>query len=193
VTPVLLVELNRGALHTIEAPAEFAIDQSFSLELRNHGQAVHTHVHADDALSAVARIDSDGNVFVEQDTTHSVPVGVESVDAPVTGTLQISTGYGAETTEIEVTIEPESDTQSVDVDETLSTPQHDDTGSSSPPLSERLGGGLPSRGTLSVVGLGLLAVAVALAVANAVQSPAVLVGAGVVVGAVLVALVALLR
>lgn len=192
-TPVLLVELNRGTLHTIEAPAEFAIDQSFSLELRNHGQAVHTHVHADDALSAVARIDSDGNVFVEQDTTHSVPVGVESVDSAVTGMLQISTGYGAETTEIQVTIEPESEPQSVDVDETLSTPQHDNAESSSPPLAERLGGVLPSRQTLPVLGLGLVAIAVAVAVANVVQSPAVLVGAGVVVGAVLVALVSLLR
>ncbi|SDZ81846.1 hypothetical protein SAMN04488065_0548 [Haloplanus vescus] len=192
-TPVLLVELNRGALHTVEAPAEFTIDRSFSLELRNHGEAVHAHVHADDALSAVARVDSDGNIFVEQGATHSVPIGVESVDSPVTGTLQIATGYGSETVEIEVTVEPETDDQSVDVDETLSTPQTEDTGPSKPPLTDRLAGVLPSRRTLPVLGLGLLAIAVAISVANAVQTPAVLIGAGVVVGAVLVALVALLR
>jgi len=193
VTPVLLVELNRGKLHTVEAPAEFAIDEPFSVELRNHGEAVHVHVRADEALSAVARIDSDGNVFVENDTTHSVPVTVEDVDSPVTGTLEIATGYGAEKQAIEVTVEPQSNEQSVDIDETLSTPQRDDGGSQSPPLGDQLSAVLPSRGALPVILLGLVALAVAAGVANAVRSPAVLVGAGVVVGAVLVAMVALLR
>jgi hypothetical protein len=193
VTPVLLVELNRGELHDIEAPAEFATAEPFSVELRNHGEAVHVHVRTDEALAAVARIDTDGNLFVERETTQSVPVGIEDVDSPITGTLEIATGYGSETRRIEVTVEPQSDGQSVAVDEDLSRPPRTESDTDTTPLSERLAGALPGRRTLPVLVLSVVAIAVAAVVANAVRSPAVLVGAGVVVVAVLVALVALLR
>jgi hypothetical protein len=193
VTPVLLVELNRGQLHDVEAPAEFATSEPFSVELRNHGEAVHVHVRADDALAAVARIEADGNLFVERETTTSVPVGVGPVDDPVTGTLEIATGYGSETRTVQVTVEPESDGDGVDVDETLSQPQRPEPEPDGPSVGERLAGLLPGRRTIPVLVLGVVAIAVAAAVANAVRSPAVLLGAGVVVGAVLVAIVALLR
>ncbi|MFB6102632.1 MAG: hypothetical protein ABEJ73_08715 [Haloplanus sp.] len=192
-TPVLLVELNRGELHDVEAPAEFATSEQFSVELRNHGEAVHVHVRADDALSAVARIDADGNLYVERETTRSVPVTVSAVDEPVTGTLEIATGYGAERRTVEVTVEPESDGGDVDVDETLSRPPESERDTGGPSLGERLAGALPGRRTIPVLVLGAVAIAVAAAVANAVRSPPVLVGAGVVVGAVLVALVVLSR
>jgi len=192
VTPVLLVELNRGQLHDVEAPAEFATGEPFSVELRNHGEAVHVHVRADDALSPVVRIDADGNLFVERETTRSVPVGVSDVDEPVTGTLEIATGYGAETQTVEVTVEPDDDSGPVDVDETLSSPANEED-TDRTPLSQRLAGALPGRRTLPVLLLGLVAVGVAAAVANAVDSPLVLLGAGVVVGAVLVAVVALFQ
>ena len=192
-TPVLLVELNRGQLHDVEAPAEFATSEPFSVELRNHGEAVHVHVRADDALAAVARIEADGNLFVERETTTSVPVGVGPVDDPVTGTLEIATGYGSETRTVQVTVEPESNGDGVDVDETLSQPQRPEPEPDGPSVGERLAGLLPGRRTIPVLVLGVVALAVAAAVANAVRSPAVLLGAGVVVGAVLVAIVALLR
>ncbi len=190
---MLLVELNRGELHDVEAPAEFATAEPFSVELRNHGEAVHVHVRADDALSAVARIDADGNLFVERETTRSVPVGVSEVDAPVTGTLEIATGYGAESRTVEVTVEPADDGGSVDVDETLSRPAESDSTPDRTPLRRRVAGALPGRRALPVLLLGLLAIGVAAAVANAVDSPLVLLGAGVVVGAVLVALVVLFQ
>ncbi|MFD1594508.1 hypothetical protein ACFR97_02970, partial [Haloplanus litoreus] len=157
-TPVLLVELNRGKLHDVEAPAEFATAEPFSVELRNHGEAVHVHVRADDALSAVARIDADGNLFVERDTTRSVPVGVSDVDSPVTGTLEIATGYGSETSSVEVTVEPADDGGAVDVDETLSRPPESDRETESVPLSQRLSRGLPGRRVIPVLLLGLVAV-----------------------------------
>lgn len=191
-TPVLLVELNRGTLHDIEAPAEFATSEPFSVELRNHGEAVHVHVRTDDALAAVARVDADDNLFVDRETTQSVPVGVEDVDSPVAGTLEIATGYGSETRAIEVTVEPASDGQTVDVDEDLSRPAREPAADATP-IGERLAGALPGRRTIPILVLGAVAIAVAAGVANAVRSPAVLVGAGVVVGAVLVALVALLQ
>lgn len=192
-TPVLLVELNRGELHDVEAPAEFATAEPFSVELRNHGEAVHVHVRADEALSSVARIDTDGNLFVERETTHSVPVGVEDVDSPVTGTLEIATGYGSEKRSVEVTVEPASDGRPVDVDETLSQPPRTESNTDTTPLGERLAGALPGRRLVPVLFLALVALAVTAAVVNAIHSPAVLVGAGIVVGAVLVALVSLFR
>ncbi|WP_248897066.1 DUF7524 family protein [Haloplanus halobius] len=192
-TPVLLVELNRGELHNVEAPAEFSTSEAFSVELRNHGEAVHVHLRADDPLSAVARIDSDGNVFVEHGTTQSVPVSVGDVGSPVTGSLEISTGYGAEGQSIAVTVEPESEENEVDVDETLSRPPNADQNTETVPIGERFETLIPSRRTASLVLLGILAIAVAAAVASAVQSTAVLIGTGVVVGAVLAALVMAFR
>jgi len=193
VTPVLLVELNRGELHDVEAPASFATDEPFSVELRNHGEAVHVHVRADDDLAAAARVDVDGNLFVERETTQSVPVGVGPVDEPVTGLLEIATGYGSETRTVEVTVEPPDVDDPVDVDETLSRPPEPVSESDTTPLGERIAGVLPGRSAAPVVLLGLVALGVAAAVANAVRDPAVLVGAGVVVGAVLVALVVVFR
>ncbi|MFB6109025.1 MAG: hypothetical protein ABEJ82_09360 [Haloplanus sp.] len=190
-TPVLLVELNRGNIHDVEVPEEFVASGPFSVELRNHGEPVHVHVHPDDALSTVARLESDGNLFVEAETTRSVPVGVDAVESPVSGRLEIATGYGAETRHVDVTVEPETDRPAVDVDERLSRPQREE--SDSTPIGERLAGALPSRGVLPVVALGIVAIAIAGAVATTVSSPAVLVGAGVVVGAVLVALAALIQ
>ena len=190
-TPVLLVELNRGALHSVEAPSEFATGEPFSVELRNHGESVHVHVRADEALSTVARIDTDGNLFVERETTHSVPVGVDAVESPVTGTLEISTGYGSEQRTVEVTVEPENDDGTVDVDETLSRPSDRDDGGASPPIDERLAGALPRRRTATLLAVGAAAIAVTAAVATTVRSQAVFVAAGVVVGAVLVAIVSL--
>jgi hypothetical protein len=191
VTPVLLVELNRKELHDVEAPAAFATAEPFSVELRNHGEAVHVHVRADDALSAVTRIDADGNLFVEQESTRSVPVTVTPGDDHITGTLEIASGYGAERSAVDVTVEPSSPDRSVDVDETLSRPPESDGEGSGPPPTERLASAVPRRRTVSVVALGVVAVAVAAVVANAARSPPVLVGAGVVVGAVLVALAVL--
>jgi hypothetical protein len=187
----LLVELNRGSLHDVEATAEFATSEPFSIELRNHGEAVHVHVRADDALSAAARIDADGNLFVERETTRSVPVGVSDVGAPITGTLEITTGYGAQSQSVEVTVESDDDGGAVDVDETLSRPPEPDRSRATPSPSRRLTNALPGWRTVPILLLGLVAVGVAVAVANSITSPPVLVGAGVVVGAVIVALVAL--
>jgi hypothetical protein len=191
VTPVLLVELNRGQLHEVEAPSKFATAEAFSLELRNHGEAVHVHVRRDDALSAVTDVDADGNLFVERETTKSVPVGVRPEESTVTGTLEIATGYGSEQASVEITVEAAETGPNVDVDETLSKPPESDP--PRPPLSERLSGTLPGHQVVPVLVVGLLAIGVAAAVATSIRSPAVLVGAGVVVGAVLVAVAASLR
>ena len=184
----LPVELNRERLHAIEAPVEYTTDGSFRVELSNHGEGVHVHLHLDDDLSTVARID-DGNVFVGGDTTTAVDVVVE--EAPTTartGRLKVSTGYGAETTYVDVVVEPaEPQTREVAVDESLSKPpQREPT----EPALARLLDSLPGPDALPLILFVLLALAVAAgAVVFVGNSPAVLVGVGVVLGGAIAALV----
>ena len=189
----LPVELNRGRLHAIEAPAEFTTDGSFHVDLSNHGEGVHVHVHLDDDLSAVAAID-DANVFVAGDTTTTVDVVVDRAPSTATtGRLQVSTGYGAETTYVDVTVEPtEEPTREVAVDESLSKPKPKPQQQS---LLTTVLGGLPGPDALPFVLFVLLAVVVALVTVFlvGVNSPAVLVGVGVVLGGAVAALVFMLK
>jgi hypothetical protein len=192
VTPVLLVELNRGELHQIEAPSEFATSEAFSLELRNHGESVHVHVHRDDDLSAVTTVDADGNLYVEGETTRSVPVEVSAADSPVTGTLEIATGYGSERASVRVTVETRETGPDVEVDDTLSQPSGSDSSSDSESaLLSDLIAALPGRRIVPVFAVGVVATALAVWVAGTIDSPVVFIGAGVVVGAVIAALVSL--
>ena len=182
----LPVGLNRERLHAVEAPVEFATDGSFRVELSNHGEGVHVHLHLDDDLSAVARVE-DANVFVAGDTDTRVDVVVDDPPAsPVTGKLKVSTGYGAETTYVDVTVEPfEEQTRQVAVDESLSKPPQREP---SKPL-------LPGPDALPFVVFVLLAVVIAVGAVVYVGpgSPAVLVGVGVVLGGAVAALAFMLK
>jgi len=189
----LPVELNRGRLHAIEAPVEFTSDGSFYVDLSNHGEGVHVHLHLDDALSRVARL-GESNVFVAGDTTSRIDIVVD--DRPstaVSGRLKVSTGYGAETTNVDVTIEPlEEETQQVAVDESLSKPKPREPQQSA--VSKGLAA-LPGPDALPFVVFVLLAVVIAAGAVYFVgaSSPAVLVGVGVVIGGAVAALVYSIR
>lgn len=189
----LPVELNRGRLHAIEAPVEFTSDGSFYVDLSNHGEGVHVHLHLDDALSHVARLD-ESNVFVAGDTTSRIDVVVEDQpSAPVTGRLKVSTGYGAETTNVDVTVEPlEEQTRTVAVDESLSKPKPKQPQESA--LTKTLRS-LPGPDALPFVLFVLLAVVIAVGavVFLGASSPAVLIGVGVVLGGAVAALVYSIR
>jgi hypothetical protein len=184
----LPVELNRGRLHAVEAPVEFSTEGSFVVDLSNHGEGVHVHLHLDDALSEAARIE-EGNVFVDGDSATRVDVVVDGApSSALTGQLTVSTGYGAESTTVDVTLEPfESTERTVAVDESLSKPQPRE------PDRSVLGAavdGLPGPDALPYVLFVLVAVAVAVGTVLVVDatSPAVLVGVGVVLGGAVVAL-----
>jgi hypothetical protein len=189
VPATLPVELNRGRLHAIEAPPEFTTDGSFHVDLSNHGEGVHVHVHLDDDLSEIAHID-DANVFVAGDTTTTVDVVVDGVpSAAHTGRLKVSTGYGAETTYVDVTVESvEEETRHVAVDESLSKPKPQQPQQSA---LARVLDGLPGPDALPFVLFVLLAVVVAIGAVVFVgaNSPAVLVGLGVVLGGAIAALI----
>ena len=189
----LPVELNRGRLHAIEAPVEFTSDGSFYVDLSNHGEGVHVHLHLDDALSRVARLE-ESNVFVAGDTTSRVDIVVgDQPSTPVTGRLQVSTGYGAETTNVDVTVEPtEEQTRTVAVDESLSKPKPKEPQQSG--LARTLSS-LPGPDALPFVLFVLLAVVIAVGAVLFVggNSPAVLIGLGVVLGGAVAALVYSIR
>jgi hypothetical protein len=188
----LPVELNRGRLHAVEAPVEFTSDGSFYVDLSNHGEGVHVHLHLDDALSRVARLE-ESNVFVAGDTTSRVDVVVDQPSTAVTGRLKVSTGYGAETTSVDVTVEPfEEQTRQVAVDESLSKPKPKEPQRS--PVTRGLSS-LPGPDALPYLAFVLLAVVIAVGAVFFVgaSSPAVLVGVGVVLGGAVAALVFIMR
>ncbi|SFR44071.1 hypothetical protein SAMN04487947_1472 [Halogeometricum rufum] len=195
-TESLRVELNGDGLHAISAPPSFSVAGAFDVLLANVGQAVHVHLHLDDDLSRVARLET-GNHYVEGEESQRVRVETNPGSEAVSGKLKIVTGYGAETAYVDVTVHPTPDTKpGIDVDETLSKPPKRDP---DPSIVEELTAALPSQvnlpsqATLPVVGLLLLVVAVAAVVVSVVQNTVVVLSVGVVLGAAVVGAVFLLR
>lgn len=176
----LPVELNADRIHEIRVIDEFETDGPFVVDLVNEGQPVHVHVSLDEDLGRVASLDG-GNHYVEEGTTVAVPISVDPVDEPTVGRLTVATGYGAETSEVLVTVRPwEGQNSGVEVDEDLSTPGEPTAASAA--TAESPGPSLP---LLALVGTVL---AVAVGVGIAFPSTPVLVGVGVVVGAALATL-----
>ena len=184
----LSVELNRNRLHDIAVADAFSTTESFSVDLEKRGEAVHAHLHLDDDLSRVARLEA-GNHYVESDTTRSVTVAVDPDAEPVTGKLRIVTGYGSEQRYVDVTVEPPAEVKPpVDVDEALSHPPS--RPDPEPPLARRLE---PLAENAWFVAVGAAALILALSVGLLADSAVVLLGVGVVIGVVLAALVFTIR
>lgn len=161
----LPVHLNRESLHSLEVPTAIETDGSFDVVLRNHGEAVHVHVHLDDALSELASIDAN-NHYVQAGSQRSVRVTVRR-EAAARGKVKIVTGYGAKTRYVDVDlIEPAEEEETVEVDESLATPQPRE------PVEEADAGRFPDAGS-PVYLLAGLAVLLAGGVAVAVPSPVV--------------------
>ena len=179
----LTVHLSRGELHEVApATADFETGGTFELELVNHGRASHVHVHPDDALARGLTV-HETNLYVETDATRVVEVEVPDGPRPLRGALAISAGYGATGTSVDVGIveQPEPD---LPVDETLAEPAATDD---SPSALDRL----LAEESLPVLGLGVVAVLVAVGAAVAFDDVVVAVGALVVVAGVLAAMYAL--
>jgi len=182
----LTVELNRERLHDVDVVGSFSASGPFTVDLENHGGAVHVHLHLDDDLSRVASL-AGGNHYVEPDATRRVDVSVAQVSEPVTGKLKVVTGHGTETRYVTVTLEPQPlERETVDVDESLAKPQREDDESASPALEAVQH--VVERTSLPVLALAAFAVFVALATVAFVNSVAVLVGGAMVVAGVGVAL-----
>lgn len=176
----LAVVINREGVHHIEPETGgFEAGDDFSIELRNEGQATHVHLHLDDDLAEVASLGGNTNLFVEAGKERIVPVSIDADERPVTGRLKVVTGYGAETTYIEVTVIPkEEPRETVAVDEELSVKQP----------REEPATPIVSATTVGVVLLAVLAVAVAAGALFLTDDPLVMGAVGIVVLAVLVGL-----
>jgi hypothetical protein len=169
----LSVHLNRSKPREVDAPASFSARQAFDVALENHGDSSTVHVQLDETLSTVAHL-AEREQRVAESATEHIHVTVDAVEAPVTGELSISLGYGTSTAKTSVTVEPpEREEYDISVDESLGTPQKS-TGTSMPDIR-----------VLALVGLAGAALSAAVAVALAVKS-AVVVGAAVAVAIVAV-------
>lgn len=188
----LSVDLNRDRLHDIAVTETYTTDETFLIELVNHGEAVHIHIHLDDTLSKVARLET-GNHYVATNKTETVPIEVDSPSSPVTGKLKIVTGYGAETTYVDVTVEPfDEENDTIEIDEDLGKPSGEPHYQSAS-FGEQLARVVSESGPLPVVGVGVLVILVALVVGLLVDNSIVFIGVGVVIGGVVAAIALLMR
>lgn len=161
----LSVHLNREKPREVDAPASFTAHRPFDIALENHGDSSTVHVQLDEELSSAVRLAKREQRVGEGETKH-IHANVNPVDAPVTGELSLSLGYGASTAKTAVTIEPpQQEEYDIAVDESLGTPQK--------PADSRT----PEIRVLALVGLAGVALLAALAVAVTVQSTVVLVAA----------------
>lgn len=101
----LVVHLNRADHHSVEPETDVLESTgSFVLRLVNHGEGCHVHCSLDGDLVRAGRLGED-NPYVEADSTTEVPVEIRTDRRPVTGRLEIATGYGQESRTVDVTIE----------------------------------------------------------------------------------------
>lgn len=121
-TDTLVAEINRTNIHSLEVPDSFETAGSFVVELRNRGESTHVHLHLDDALSDVARLEAN-NHYVRADGTRRVHVEVTVAETEtVTGQLKVVTAYGAETRYVRLSVD-KSPPETVQVDPDLGKPQ----------------------------------------------------------------------
>ena len=125
-TDTLVAEINRQRLHSLEVPESFETGGSFVVELRNRGESTHVHLHLDDSLSEVARLEAN-NHYVRAEATRKVRIEIDApADTQVTGRLKIVTAYGAETRYVTVTVD-NTPPNRVEVDPELGKPQPRET------------------------------------------------------------------
>jgi len=187
VTDELPVHVSREELHSIDVPASFDAHGPFDVIFSNHGESIHVHLHLDDTLSELASVEA-SNHYVEGGSQRAVRVHVDTAglpEEPVMGKLKLVSAYGAVTRWVDVQLSaPEEAESEVEVDEALSSP--------TPPEPDQSGSVL-DRPELPVLGLGAVAVLVAVVAAIALGDPLVVAGAVVVFAGVAVALSLLFR
>ncbi len=174
----LPIELNRDGLHEIAVPSSFETDGPFEVRLRNHGEAVHVHLNLEGELSRVTQL-PESNHYVEPYSRRSVAIETHQVSAAVAGRLKIVTGHGTQSTYASVRLSPPGTvTNHVVVDESLAKPKRREP---EPAPGEQLAAALPDA--ISLPGVGVIAVLVAIIIAGVLtESAAVVVGSLVVVG-----------
>jgi hypothetical protein len=179
----LPVHVNRKQTHSLEVPASFEATDSFVIEVRNHGGAGRVHVHLDGDLATVATVD-DNNYYVEADATREIPVSVHD-HRDAFGKIKVVVGYGATTRWVDIQLTEPDRGGPVEVGDelTVSGSGGDDGDGVDIDTSDDTepSGGLADQPVLPVVGLGALAVVIAVGAAALVGSTVVTIGAALVV------------
>jgi len=181
----LPVHVSREELHSLAVPTSFETTGSFDVRLINHAESLHIHLHLDDDLSRVAQLDA-GNHYVEGNSERYVRITVDPdrvEGEELLGKLKVASAYGSETRWVDITVrQPDRDENTVEVDESLATPQPKTDGQelSVPPA-------------VPMLALGGLALALFAAATVLFDGTVVLLGAVVVFAGVLSALFFLLR
>jgi hypothetical protein len=132
VTDSLRVNVNRDGLHSIEVDERFEADGQFAVDMRNHGESSHLHLHLDDDLSQVARLEA-ANHYVESGETRSVRVHVKNqrewpADV-IRGKLKVVAGHGRETRFVDVVFDRTTAEEPVDIDPDLAASGSTSSGS----------------------------------------------------------------
>jgi hypothetical protein len=132
VTDSLRVNVNRDGLHSIEVDERFEADGQFAVDMRNHGESSHLHLHLDDDLSQVARLEA-ANHYVESGETRSVRVQVKNqrewpADV-IRGKLKVVAGHGRETRFVDVVFDRTTAEEPVDIDPDLAASGSTSSGS----------------------------------------------------------------
>ena len=175
----LVVHLNRDGPHSITVePPRFEAGSAFDVVLRNHGRALHVHLHLDDDLSRQATLGTT-NHYVGEEAVRRVRVTVNEPLEPVEGRLKLVTGYGSETEYVRIELhDVEEEPRRVRVDEALGRPTP--TEEAEPLLDVR---------SLPVVALGAIAVLIAAVAAVLIGGPTAVLGLLIVLVGVAVAVV----
>ncbi|ELY99929.1 hypothetical protein C482_09183 [Natrialba chahannaoensis JCM 10990] len=173
------------------SPERNAIEtnSSFVVELHGQGSPAHVHCRLSGDIAHVASLRTP-NYYIEPDAVTPVPIDItaDGLDQPVCGELELLTGYGSESVSITVTVTPPP--KGVDVDESLAAPARS-ADDEQPTLVEEITTQLGIKtdlGVLAVIGLGIFALALAVAVTSAVGGPVATIGVGIVFAGVAVAL-----
>lgn len=172
----LPVRVTHGRNHVIEPETtSFETTGSFTVAIKNDDAPTHVHLRLDDELSRAATLEAN-NHYVD-DPVQLIDVTVDRTRVPTRGKLTVSTGYGATTKYIDVSLVDSQSTPDIEVDEQLGVPQDRSDGRSFD-VDLTVNTPLAALGGLAL-GLAVLATAVAEGMAVAIGVFAVLAGISV--------------
>lgn len=100
------ISLNRNGLNSVEVEQDqLRVSTAGSMVIENHGKPTHVHLHLNDDLASIAAIE-DTHWYVPAGESRSVELEAAE-GAAGRGRIEIATGYGQQTTDLDVVIGPE--------------------------------------------------------------------------------------
>ena len=170
----IAIHLDRTDAETIEVePATLETDRSFEFVVTNHGEPVHVHIRANEPLADAIAIE-ESNPYVGAGETITVPVTVGAHEGPTSGSIAVETRFGANVGGLELTLTGGvGEERRVDVDERLGEPPKRDPDEGAPfdAVDRRL-----SPGTVGLVLLAGVALALGIGATFVVGGPIATVG-----------------